>query len=233
MDDREAMLKRSIKREGYSCSGDARLHPEVDEETIFDRKVRQIVELIVAKRDFPNVSNFYAESSMKQRNLTHYFNILFWNNPEHLFIGEAPGRDGCVLTGVPFSSERLIRLGQYKKHLPGVQFVVEGNQSERSSTVIWGSVETLKRPSVMWNVFPLHPSDELGKNRTPEKEELEWGITILQFVVDLFPGIKLVSVGKKAKSACRKLQIKTIGHLNHPRRADIFRKQFDYLFQKK
>jgi uracil-DNA glycosylase len=58
---------------------------------------------------------------MKQLNLTNYFNMLFWNNPEYLFIGEAPGKDGCVLTGVTFSSER-------------------------SAIVIWGSVETLSCP---------------------------------------------------------------------------------------
>ncbi|MCZ8517812.1 hypothetical protein O9H85_37130 [Paenibacillus filicis] len=62
---------------------------------------------------------------------------------------------------------------------------------------------------------------------------MEWGMTTLQVVIDLFPGIKVISVGKKAKSACRKLRIKTIGHLNHPRRADIFRKQFDDLFNKR
>ncbi|MGG3510116.1 hypothetical protein ABES58_32190 [Paenibacillus lautus] len=62
---------------------------------------------------------------------------------------------------------------------------------------------------------------------------MDWGIAILQLVVDLFPGMKVVSVGKKAKSACRKLRIKTIGHLNHPRRADIFREQFDFLFPKR
>lgn len=239
MDERKVIevvptVKRNIvKGEGYYESGDARLHPEVDEEAEFDRKVREIVDLLVSKRDFPSVGNFYAESDTKRRNLMHYFNMLFWNKPEHLFIGEAPGRDGCVRTGIPFTSERLIRRGQFAKHLTGARFVVKGGQPERSATVIWGSVETLSRPSAMWNVFPLHPFDEHGKKRTPEPEELEWGMTILPLVVDLFPVIKVVSVGKKSNSACRKLRIKTIGHLNHPRRTDIFRKQFDDLFPKR
>ncbi|OME84935.1 hypothetical protein BK123_33590 [Paenibacillus lautus] len=111
-----------------------------------------------------------------------------------------------------------------------MRFVVQGHQSERSATVIWGSVETLSCSSVMWNAFPLHPFEGQGKNRTSKREDLDWGITILQLVIDLFPGMKVVSVGKKAKSSCRKLRIKTIAHLNHPHRADIFREQFDFLF---
>lgn len=43
-------------------------------------------------------------------------------------------------------------------------------------------------------MFPLHPFDENGNNRTPALEELEWGMTILQRVVDLFPSITVVSV---------------------------------------
>lgn len=80
--------------------------------------------------------------------------------------------------------------------------------------------------------MPLHPYDEEGKNRTPEPDEIEWGMTILPLVIDLFPGIRVVSVGREAEGACRRLNIKTFGHLNHPRRADIFRKQFDDLFPK-
>ncbi|WP_186320370.1 uracil-DNA glycosylase [Paenibacillus sp. Y412MC10] len=224
--------RRMVRGEGYSEDGDAWLHPEVEEEAAFDQKARKIVDKIAAKLDFQNVSNFYADSEMKHRNLLHYFNMLFWHKPEHMFIGEAPGKDGCVRTGIPFTSERLIRRGQFKKHMPHVRFVVEGNQTERSATVIWKSIETLANPSLMWNVFPLHPCDEIGKNRTPRREELEWGKTVLPLVVDLFPGIKVVSVGEKARSACRELGIVTIGHLNHPRRADIFRKQFESLFPK-
>lgn len=60
----------------------------------------------------------------------------------------APGKDGCVRTGIPFTSERLIRRGQFKDYMPRFGFVVEGNQAERSATIIWGSVETLASPII-------------------------------------------------------------------------------------
>lgn len=48
---------------------------------------------------------------MKQLNLIKYFRALFWVKPEWILIGEAPGVHGCVKTGIPFTSERLIQKG--------------------------------------------------------------------------------------------------------------------------
>ncbi|WP_151736721.1 uracil-DNA glycosylase [Paenibacillus tengchongensis] len=216
--------------EGYSQKGDAWLHPVVEEESIFTSKAQKILDLIVSQQVCPNLGNFYAESNVKRLNLMHYFNLLFWNKPEVLLIGEAPGKDGCAITGIPFTSERVIRQGGLKKHFPTAQFILDGNQWERSAHFFWECVAGLHRPVVAWNVVPLHPLNDNGDNRTPEQDEIEWGMTLLPLVIDLFPGIKVVSVGKNAKSACRKLKINTIGHLNHPRRADLFQKQFGDLF---
>jgi uracil-DNA glycosylase len=222
--------RRIVKGEGYSENGDAWLHPEVDEEADFDRKAREIVDLLVAKRDFPNVGNFYAESDIKRSNLVKYFNALFWLKPEWMLIGEAPGIHGCVKTGIPFTSERLIREGHLEQHFPTTRFVVEGNKAEASATVVWGSVSRLSMPPVMWNAFPLHPQDGNGGNRTPSTAELEWGREALQTVLSLFPGVQIVTVGRKAEAACRRLCVKSVGHLNHPsRQANIFREQFDTL----
>lgn len=216
------VLRRIMKGEGYSESGDA----WVDEEAEFDRKVREILDLIISKQDFPNVRNLYAESEPKCQNLMRYFNLLFWKKPEYLFLGEAPGEKGCARTGIPFTSERILRCRKYGAFFQSAQFIVEGKETERSSTVFWGSVSKLSRPVVAWNTFPLHPNN----NREPEPAEIEWGMTILSLVKDLFPGIKIVSVGDPAKSALWKLGIKTMGHLTHPVLAHKFRSDFDELF---
>jgi uracil-DNA glycosylase len=118
-------------------------HPEVDEEAVFDKKARAIVALLVREKDRSDVGNFYVESEMKL-NLIKYFNALFWIKPEWLLIGEAPGIHGCVKTGIPFTSERLIRQGHLNRHFPGTRFVVEGNKAEASATVVWGSVTSLR-----------------------------------------------------------------------------------------
>src|SRR2546422_66558 len=104
--------QKNVKSDGYSLDGDdSWLHPEVDEEEKFDRKAGEIIRLITEKKDFPYVNNFYSESTEMQINLAKYFRALFWVNPNIMFIGEAPGIHGCALTGIPFTSERLIKQG--------------------------------------------------------------------------------------------------------------------------
>lgn len=188
----------NIRGEGFSENGDAWLHPEVDEEGEFESKVRNLVDWL-ASLDIPEVGNFYTDSDMRKLNLVKYFNALFWIKPDWMFIGEAPGVHGCVKTGIPFTSERLIQERRLERHFPATRFVVEGNKSEASATVVWGAVDRLSKPPVMWNAFPLHPRKKDGGNRPPTSAELEMGVHALSTVVDLFPGVKIISVGQKAE----------------------------------
>lgn len=190
--------RRNVRGEGYSKYGDAWLHPEADEEGEFESKIRDLVNWL-ARQDLPEVGNFYADSDMRRLNLIKYFSALYWIKPDWMFIGEAPGVHGCVKTGIPFTSERLIQERRLERHFPGTRFVVEGNKSEASATVVWGAVDRLSKPPVMWNAFPLHPRNKDGGNRTPTSAELRMGAYALSTVMDLFPGVKVISVGEKAK----------------------------------
>jgi hypothetical protein len=221
-----AKEKREIvKGEGSSPNGeDSSLHTEVSDKEIFVRKVRKIIKIISEKNDFPFVNNFYAESNEKQANLENYFHALYGIKPKFMFIGEAPGIHGCALTGIPFTSERLIKQKRLDRHFPGTKFVVNGNTYEGSAGYFWEMIDLMPKPPVLWNVFPLHPykieKDKNGKdiikNRPPKKEEIEWGGKILRLVLDLFPGIQIITVGNHAKKTCEKLGIETYGHIIHP-----------------
>ena len=215
--------------EGYSENGDAWLHPEVEEEEVFERKVDQIVRLLAEKMDFPNVNNFYADSVDRQTNLRKYFRALFGISPRVLFCGEAPGIHGCALTGIPFTSERLIKEGRLERHFPRTRFIINANSYEGSAAYFWEMIDRMPKPPVLWNVFPLNPikvKDGRIQNRAPLKEEKVWGREILLEVLDLFPGIKVVSVGNHAKESCDRLGIKTEGHIIHPAyHANEFREQ--------
>jgi len=220
------------KVEGYSLKRDAWLHNELEEKYIFDHQIQQLIDKLVSI-DLPQVGNFYADSELTRLNLKKYFNALFWAQPECMLIGEAPGIHGCVKTGIPFTSERLIFEDALSFHFPNTRFVVEGKKAEASATVIWREVQRLEKPPIMWNAFPLHPMDLNGNNRTPRAAELEKGREILSTILELFPKVKIVSVGRKAEEACYKLGISTEGHVFHPaRHANQFRKQFADLFFK-
>ncbi|AIQ39917.1 uracil-DNA glycosylase [Paenibacillus sp. FSL R5-0912] len=208
---------------------DSWLHPEVSVEEKFTHIVQEIIRLIVDKQDFPSVNNIYADSMDRQANLTKYFEALYGINPKIIFIGEAPGVHGCSLTGIPFTSERILRQGRLERHFPGTNFHVEGNSYEGSANYFWEIIDLMVSPPILWNVFPLHPfkmENGVMKNRTPKIAEKKWGHTILQLIIELFPNIRIVSVGNSAKDTCLKLSIDTADHIIHPAyHAKEFREQ--------
>lgn len=222
---------RIDSKKGYSPHEDDQLHPEVLEEEIFEKRLQTLIQHLVSKNNFKKVGNFYVDSPIKQENLMKYFRALFSLKPEWMLLGEAPGIHGCVKTGIPFTSQRLIMDGSLNKHFPNTQFIADGNKAEGSSTVIWGSINSLPKPPVLWNAFPLHPKNEVGGNRTPTREELNWGMEILKQVLFIFPDVKIVTVGRKAEGICKSLNLHTSGHVTHPAmKANIFREQFKACF---
>lgn len=61
----------------------------------------------------------------------------------------------------------------------------------------------------MWNAFLLHPRNKDGGNRPPTSAELEMGAFALSTIVDLFPGVKILSIGQKAEKVCKKVGVRT------------------------
>ena len=51
-----------------------------------------------------NVDNPY-QNDLQRTNLVIYLNYYVENPPDCLFVGEAPGRRGCAITGIPFADE--------------------------------------------------------------------------------------------------------------------------------
>lgn len=147
-----------------------------------------------------------------------------------MFIGEAPGVNGCAYTGIPFTSERAICQGQLERHFHSTRFVIEGDCYEGSAGYMWEAINSMQKPPILWNVFPLHPykiKNDKTENRPPRANEKEWGKTILKSVLDLFPNVSVFSIGNHAKDMCEKLGIETSGHLIHPaHHAKEFREQF-------
>ena len=53
----------------------------------------------------------------------------------------------------------------------------------------------------------------------PLSYEKEWGKFILIQLLELFPNIKIYTIGRHAQKALKEMQIKTEGHMTHPRLA--------------
>jgi uracil-DNA glycosylase len=124
-----------------------------------------------------------------------------------LLIGEAPGYQGCRITGIPFTSERLLIAGE----IPRVAH--DGSRlstrlrpwSEPSATILWSSLYELgiERTTVLWNAFPWHPhrQGECYSNRSPTRAECSCGLVILSALLEAMPQARLFAVGRHAQRA--------------------------------
>ena len=116
------------------------------------------------------------ENHKQQENLKKFL-TKYGESAKYILIGEAPGRKGCVKSGVPFCDCNTLQ------HLLEEQESKENNIKETSAQRIY---KTFGNNFIAWNVFPIQPCKENGTNRTPKKEELNKGAKYLKDFLDIF-----------------------------------------------
>jgi uracil-DNA glycosylase len=140
--------------------------------------------------------------------------------PRIVLVGEAAGYQGCHVSGLAFTSERLILEGS----IPRVSATARLSSrvrpwSEPSATTVWGTLHALGLAdrAVLWNCFPWHPHrpGEPQSNRTPTREEYASGLPVLQLLCSLYPDAQVLAVGKGAHAGLRALGRET-PCLRHP-----------------
>jgi len=130
--------------------------------------------------------------------------------PKFLLVGEAPGYQGCAVTGVPFTSERQICSGEIPRIEATARLTTRRlPYSEPSATIMWGILKELEiaERTVMWNAFPWHPHklDAPMTNRTPTNWECaHYGKPILTGILNacltVNPECKIIAVGRYAEA---------------------------------
>lgn len=142
------------------------------------------------------------------------------------------GYQGCHVSGIPFTSERLIMAGE----IPRVSS--EGQRlstrhipwSEPSATTVWGTLTELgiAEQTALWNAFPWHPHKPGNRqsNRTPTREERMLGVPVLKALLAAFPQAAVFAVGRTAEASLREVGCEA-RPLRHPSMggATLFRKQ--------
>ena len=154
---------------------------------------------------------------------------------KYLFIAEALGYQGGHFSGIAMTSERILLGYQQPKY--GIKSlhvftsitpartskpaVNTKGMSEPTATIMWGALIGLgidPYDVVLWNAVPWHPyNPDKGflSNRTPLKHELDQGLHHLKSFLKLFPGTKLVAVGRKCEESLRTLEVDFTG-VRHP-----------------
>jgi len=143
-------------------------------------------------------------------------------NVRFLGVGEAPGFAGCRYSGIPFVSEKLLMNGAIPRvsGIHGSRITDRKDPfSEPSATIVWTTLYELgiAEETVLWNAFPFHPFDgEVWSNRTPTDTELAVGAPFLRALLDLYRGVKVIAIGKKAAGSLAKLGIARFEEIRHP-----------------
>lgn len=158
------------------------------------------------------------ESKVRKWNLNLYLENMKAINPHILFLGEAPGYKGCKLTGIPFTSEKMVATNNFfKGH--SYKFINQPNkfESEISATIIWSELNKFNNKPLIWNIFPFHPyqQNNSDSNRTPNNDELNLGKSILKDLLQLFSIKKIVAIGRKPESRLNELGIDYV-YVRHP-----------------
>lgn len=143
-------------------------------------------------------------------------------DPEFILCGEAPGYLGCRHSGIAFTSERLLLLGEIPR-IPAMNRRLTSRRlpySEPSATIVWKALNALGIASrtILWNSLQLHPHKPgvENSNRTPTASEIEIGRPALQSLVAAFPAAKLVAVGKKAEGLLTLMGVTPAAAVRHP-----------------
>lgn len=184
-----------------------------------DVAIREFVEALT-KADTPDDRsvNIYRDA-VQCANLMRWFGIFENTYQSAIFVGEAPGRDGGAITGIPFVSPKVLTSendpwGEFgsatQYELPVGQ---DANHRERTATRFWKHVPTcfsgLPRP-LTWNIYPFWPFTVGGNdrriNRAPTRDEIAFGSEWLVRVVEMYPNAHVVAVGNKARDT-----LETIG----------------------
>jgi hypothetical protein len=142
-------------------------------------------------------------------------------DPVLLLLGEAAGYQGCHVSGIPFTSERLLLAGAVPRvATPRTRLSTRVLPwSEPSATIVWGALHELGLGdrTILWNAFPWHPHlpGRLQSNRTPTPSEVALGAAPLALLLAAFPGVHVVAVGRKADTLLRGLgRVEAV--LRHP-----------------
>jgi hypothetical protein len=126
--------------------------------------------------------------------------------PAQILIGEAAGYQGCHITGIAFTSERLLMTGAVPR-IAGVGERLSTRHipwSEPSATTVWKTLHGLgiEQKTVLWNAFPWHPHKPGNpqSNRTPTHSERMLGLTILDALLSMSPKATVFAVGRHAEA---------------------------------
>jgi uracil-DNA glycosylase len=138
----------------------------------------------LARAEIGTTFNQYRTSPLRRARLAAY--LALRASARVLLVGEAAGYRGARVSGIPFTSERVLN---------------GGGPGEATATIVHRVLAELglERDVVLWNLVPTHPHEpgNPDSNRRPTRDEVEAGRTFLH---RLAAGRRIVPIGRLAQA---------------------------------
>jgi uracil-DNA glycosylase len=138
----------------------------------------------LARAEIGATFNQYRASPLRRARLAAY--LALRTSARILLVGEAAGYRGARVSGIPFTSERVLN-----GRCPG----------EATATIVHRVLAELglERDVLLWNLVPTHPHEpgNPDSNRRPTRDEVEAGRTFLH---RLAAGRRIVPIGRLAQA---------------------------------
>ena len=172
------------------------------------------------RRHSRRVANPYRSETLRNNLLAYLEAIMLQPGRRILLVGEALGYRGGRLTGIPFSSSRLLRQAPHpflRRLSP--ELVIEEDVAEATASIVWSCLAQRRNIPMAWNAFPFHPHQENvpETNRAPDAAELEEGAAILRELAALYQPQLVVGVGAKGfRAASSAFPQEAVMAVRHP-----------------
>lgn len=180
-----------------------------------------ILKLSLVQKTNDTTNLYYGnskESQIRRNNLKVYLTKMKNLNPKYLLLGEAPGYKGCRLSGIGFTSEKVLFDNPFFQN-EQIEFINKSDklESEISATIVWSEISRLTSKPLIWNIFPFHPhsATDIQSNRTPTNTELEEGKRFLRDLLQIFKIQKIIALGRKPESQLTDIEIPS-AYVRHP-----------------
>jgi Uracil DNA glycosylase superfamily len=160
-----------------------------------------------------------ADAAKRRRgNLRAFLEAALAESVDTVWIARDLGYRGGRRTGVPLTDE--VHLGHMGHLFGGISLhrATRGPiMAERTAAIIWKVIAQIRRPVLLWNVFPFHPHepDDPFSNRCHTRAEREACKPLLMALLEIVQPRQLIAIGRDAQLALADLGL-TAAAVRHP-----------------